>query len=208
MKRPSLFAGLSGYPLMAIVLFMVYAAIVLGWYQDSAPWWLALAAVLAATRTLSAVGQVRRYKAWSAQWQAMSEPVSAQRRIPHPHRSAEVVTQNQPSTAKEPHRGRLLAIVAALLVLAIPAYVGDGSDRVSSALTCLWLAACLYLAFRLLRRLMRRGIKRHEQRTAPQKREAESPFVTWVMDRASSSPSRAEAMRALPDYCARLLWRG
>jgi hypothetical protein len=199
MNRPSILTRLMGCRLIALVLLIASGAAILGWLAGGAPWWIGVIALLTAMQTLSAVGQVRRHKAWAAKWQAMGEPVGAPRRIP-PIDGEKAIRQNPASPAKEPRRGRLRAIVAALLALAIPVYVGDGSDMVSSALTCLWLAACLYLAFRILRRVMRRRSKRHEQSTAL-KREAETPFVTWVMKRPSSSPSRAEAMRVLPDYC-------
>jgi hypothetical protein len=204
MKRPSALTRLMGAPLIALVLLLASGAVFVGWLAGGAPWWLGFIALFMALQTLSAVGQVSRYKAWSAKWQAMGEPVGAPRRIP-PNRGEEVVRQTPASSPKEPRRGRLRLIVAALLALAIPIYAGNGSDTVSPALTCLWLAACLYLAFRLLRRLMRRSPKRHDQEAAPRTREAESAFVTWVMNRPSSSPSRAEATRALPDYCLRLL---
>jgi hypothetical protein len=207
MNQPSILTRLMASRFVALLLLLACGAVILECVADGASWWLGFIALLTALQTLSAVSQVRRYKQWAAKWQAMAEPVGAPRRIP-PNQLEEVVRQNPASTAKEPRRGRLRIIVAALLALAIPVYVGDGSDRVSSALACLWLAACLYLAFRLLRRVMRRGAKRHEPRTAPGMREVENPFVTWVTDRASSSPSRAEATRALPDYCARLLLAG
>jgi hypothetical protein len=52
---------------------------------------------------------------------------------------------------------------------------------------------------------MRRGVKRHEAKAVAAREETESPFVEWVMDRAASSPSRAEAERNLPEYSRRLL---
>ncbi len=204
MNRPSIFTRLMGGRLVALVLLLASGAVILGWFADDAPWWFGTIALLTAMQTLAAVGQVRRYKDWSAKWQAMAEPVGAARPVP-PNDDKRAVRQNPASTAREPRRGRLRVMVAALLALLIPVYVADASDTVSSALTCLWLAACLYLGFRLLAGLMRRGDrKRHEQKAAP-KQEAENPFVTLVMDRPSSSSSRAEAPRALPDYCARLL---
>jgi hypothetical protein len=66
-----LLVRVAGSPLRAFLLFVCYAAIVAGWYEGDVVWWLALTALGAAMRTLSAVGQVRRYKAWLAEWNAM-----------------------------------------------------------------------------------------------------------------------------------------
>ena len=188
MKRPSLLTRLMGARLIALVLLIACGVVFVGWFEGGAPWWLGFVALFTALQTLSSVGQVRRYKAWAAKWQAMGEPMSAPPRL----------------IEKKRRHGWLPVIVAALLTLAIPVYVGDGSDMVSSALTCLWVAACLYLAFRFLRRVMRRGAKRREEKSMTARKETETPFVAWVMGRASSSPSRAEAERNLPEYSARV----
>ena len=207
MNQPSMITRLMASRFIALVLLLASGAVVVQWLTGGASWWQGILALLMAMQTLSAVGKVSRYKAWAAKWQAMAESVGATRNTSH-SQPEETVNQNPASTAKAPRSGRLRVVLAALLAFAIPLYVGEDIDRASPALACLWLAICLYLGFRLLRRVMRRdGGKRHEQRTAPQKREAENPFVTWVMHRPSSSPSRAEATHALPDYCARLLTR-
>ena len=56
------------------------------------------------------------------------------------------------------------------------------------------------LASRLIPRLRRRSGKR----AAVKQAKAEAEPVAWVVDRASSSPSRAEAEKNLPEYAARL----
>ncbi len=205
MKPPSMLTRLMAGRLMSIMLLLACGAIGLGCFAGEASWWLGLVALFMVLQTLSAIGQVRRYKEWAAKWQAMAGPVGAQRPAPANDRG---VGQNAASAVKEPRRGRLRIVVAVLLVLAIPVYVADGTDMVSSGLRCLWFAACLYLAARLLRRIFRRGAKSQERRSVAGRPKAESPFVAWVMAPASSSPSRTEAVRALPDYCAPLLSRG
>lgn len=207
MTRPSALTRLMASRFVALVLMFASGAVLVGWVAGDAPWWLAIVAVLTQMQTLAAIGRVRRYKDWAAKWQAMAEPVGGLRGIPQSQRE-EGVRQTPASPAKAPRRGRLRIFVAALLALGIPLYVGGDTDAASPALAGLWLAVCSYLCFRLVRRVTRRrGQKRGEQANVPQKREAESPFVTWVMNRPSSSPSRAEATRALPDYCGRLLTR-
>jgi hypothetical protein len=76
MKRPSLLVRVAGSPPVAILLFVVYSLVVIAWYQEAAPWWLALLAGFLAIQTPSAVREVRRYKVWAAEWRAMGEPVT------------------------------------------------------------------------------------------------------------------------------------
>jgi len=71
MTRPALFVRVAGSPRSAVLLFMCYTAVVVGWCEGTIVWWLGLAAVGLFIRTLSAVGQLRRYKAWLAEWNAM-----------------------------------------------------------------------------------------------------------------------------------------
>jgi hypothetical protein len=51
-------------------------------------------------------------------------------------------------------------------------------------------------------------VKRGEKKAVEVAKKEEAPFVVWTMKGALSSPSRADAARQLPDYCARLLSRG
>jgi hypothetical protein len=192
---------------MALVLLLACGAVIVEWLTGGASWWQGMLALLMAMQTLSAVGKVSRYKRWSAQWQAMAEPAIASQRTSYHQGGDDSVTKRSTTTAKAQRSGWLRVVVAMLLALAIPLYVGQDIDRASPALACLWLAICVYLGFRLLRRISRRGVKDGEQRSAPQNREVENPFVTWVVNRPSSSPSRAYAVRNLPEYSARLLSR-
>jgi hypothetical protein len=185
MTRPSFSARVAGSPLGALLLFLVYAAVVAGWYEGQVVWWLALGSVGAAIRTLSAVGRVRRYKAWLAAWNAMGATEEA-----------------APSREEKRRRRRQLFVtVAALLLLAIPVCLSylQGNEESRAALALLWVAACLYLVGLVLRSITRRMAKRRKAQ-----REATKP-VEWMLGRASSSPSRSEATRKLPEYCGRLL---
>ena len=144
-------------------------------------------------RTLSAFGQVRRYKVWRAEWEAMGAPLHA-----------------PPKPAAMPKRRWKLVAFALLLLFVIPLLMSDGGldDGLATALTCLWLVDSLYLACKLLATI-RRGFSRASVRfTAPPQAKAEATPVVWLLDRASSSPSCADAVRNLPEYSARLLSRG
>jgi hypothetical protein len=200
MNPPSLLARLAGRPRAAWLLFAVYAAVVLGWYEGDVVWWLALGAVGAAIRTLSAVGQVRRYKAWQAQWQAMGEPL---------HTAAP-----PPRLPKKTKRRRGRFIGAALLFLGLPAYLAQivndewhSNDTLVGLLALLWGAVCLYLVFRFFRGIVRRGTTRHAGKAEGVEAETEVAPVAWLVGRPSFSPSCADAMRNLPEYSARLLKR-
>jgi hypothetical protein len=72
MNRPSALVRFAGYPPMATLLLIGYALIVAGWYQGRVSWWIGVAAIAAAGRTLGAIKRVRVYKAWLADWQAMT----------------------------------------------------------------------------------------------------------------------------------------
>jgi len=186
MTRPSFGVRVAGSPGGAFLLFVVYAIVITGWYEGQVAWWLALGSVGAAFRTLSAVGRVRRYKVWLAEWNAMggqeeSAPPRQENRSP---------------------RRRVFITIAALLLLAIPACLPylQGSDEWRTALTLLWVVDCLCLVGLVLRSIIGRLKKRSQA-----KREAIIAPVEWMLGRAFSSPSRSEASRNLPEHCSRLL---
>jgi len=81
-----------------------------------------------------------------------------------------------------------------ILVLLIPVYLSLPSQY-TSQLIIVWLLALLYLGVKLVRRLRRR---RNVTGSA-------DAVVTWLLGSVSSSPSPAEAAKALPEYSARLL---
>jgi hypothetical protein len=185
MNRPPLLVRVAGSPLPAFLFFLSYAAIVVSWSQGEAPWWLALVAVGASIRTLSAIGRLRRYKAWLAEWNAIS-------------------AAEQPRPKEKPGgRQRMLITGAASLLLAIPAAAPhlQGNAALGTALTLVWVAAFVYLLAVVLRNIRRRTAKcrKAEPETA------DTPVVEWMLGQASSSPSRSEAARKLPEYSTRLL---
>jgi hypothetical protein len=183
MNRPRRLVRLAGSPRGALLLFIGYAVIVYGWYQGDVPWWLAVGAVAAGFRTLAAVGRMRRYKAWLADWQGMG-------------------AGDEPPRPKK-RRGWVLVAGAALLVVAIPLVQPETGPN--DALTVLWCVACLYLVFALVRGILRRIRGRRKVKAEVAQTRDEAAPVAWLVPRAASSPSRADAMRSVPDYCARLM---
>ncbi len=190
MNRPAPLVRLAGSPLGAILLFVIYGMVVVGWYEGHTAWWLALGAVGAAMRTLGAVGKVRRYKSWLADWQAMS-------------------TEMQPVRPEKKRGGRgwLGIFTAAVLFFVIPVCLPQIRDyqALANALTWLWLADCLFLVFVLLRGILRRSARMRRRSADRRRAKAEDAPVAWLLGRPSSSPSRLDATRCLPEYSARLL---
>lgn len=180
MKAPTPLSRLTGIPVVAILLFIVYGTVIVAWSDGRVPWWWALFAAFAALRTLKAMGEVRRYKTWLANWNAMDEQEQARSR-------RKMLTLN-----------RVLLVIAGAAFLFLPLLRAPGTS--DSALNQgVWVISALYLVFALLRFILRRkGRAAHDS-------QAESAPVTLLIGRPSSSPSREEATKRLPDYCARLL---
>jgi hypothetical protein len=181
MSRPPLLVRVAGSPLPAFLLFVGYALVVAGWYDGEVAWWLALGSVGAAMRTVAAIGRVRRYKAWLAEWNAMGE------------------MEHLRPKKKRSWRRRIFITGAVLLLLAIPACLQHLQGNQALQLLC--VVGCICLVAVVLRSIKRRIAKR--RKAEPE--DVSIPVVEWMLGRASSSPSRAEAARKLPEYCARLL---
>ena len=173
---------LAGAPVGALVLFLLYASLIYGWYQGNVSWWVALAALGLAFRTLSAMGARRRYLAWKAEWDAMAT-MGEQR--PRPH-------------AKRASASRSIWVAALVWVASLASMPpAQGNDALVKVLLLVWVVSSLYLVFRCIRRTARRAAVKRQK-------EAEDAPVSWAGGRASSSPSRESAQRNLPGYSARL----
>lgn len=180
MNSPSIFVRVAGYPLVALALLFGCLVFIAGWYHGQVSWVLGVFAIWLALQTVAAVRQRRGYKAWIAQWtsigsQGESQPVQKSRWF----RSLTTV---------------VAVIMSVILVLLIPVYLSLPSQY-TSQLIIVWLLALLYLGVKLVRRLRRR---RNVTGSA-------DAVVTWLLGSVSSSPSPAEAAKALPEYSARLL---
>ncbi len=118
MTRPSFSARVAGHPLVATVLFALYAAMVIGW-------WLC-GFTGSPLRTLAAVRLKRAYKAWRAEW--------------------DYINGNEVTPKKKSGRG--LIIFAALYVVALPLMPRLAiNDTFKVVIVALWGLACLYLVF-------------------------------------------------------------
>jgi hypothetical protein len=188
MNQPGPLARVAGKPWGACALLVASAGLMGGVYIGELPWGLVFVALCMVSCTINSVAQVRAYKEWAGRWQAMAtgEPVvrAPKRRNPAPDIAVGIIA------------------VAALPWLA--SQFSDSGERLIIGLT--WMAICLWLMFLAVRGMVRRARARRVR--AAEKAVAQDAPVTWLIEPASSSPSRNDAVRALPDYCPRLLSRG
>lgn len=185
MTRPSWLVRLAGSPAGSVLLILFCGCIIEQWCEGAIHGWVALAAAWIILQTVSARKQMRRYNAWVAEWREMggeSVPAAGKR-----------------SPAKL--WGGAVVLVAVLLTLR---WLFPNQPQQGHAFAVVWcFAFAVLVVFRLVLLLRRRSGKRAVLKQA--KSEAEP--VTWVVGRASSSPSRAEAEKNLPEYAARVLSR-
>ena len=99
---------------------------------------------------------------------------------------------------KLPSTGRVLVLIAAAMFL-FPFFQAPGTSD-SGLKDVAWVVSGLYLVFALVRFILRRVRKGRSAEG-----DGESKPVSWLIDRASSSPSREDAAQHLPEYCAGLL---
>jgi hypothetical protein len=178
MTRPDLFIRFTGSPLGALLLFALYVAIGVSWHQGVAPWWLALGAVGAALRTWRSVRHMRTYKRWRAQWQEMGE-------------------DDTPKPSK-PRSYGWVYVLACLLLVGIPIFLGGHSEAPSAFLSLVWIVTGMFLLVAFVRAVIRRTKYRRDEN-------ALSALVTWMVGKPFSSPSRSAAQKALPDYTLRVM---
>ena len=197
MNQPTWVTRFVGAPRIAAVLYVGLGLLLLGWAGGEVSWWLGVAALCGVGKVRKAVRDVRNYNQWWTAWQSMGAAIAPP----------------QPATLKPPLRKRAASswagvIVAAVSFVVIPffAAVPGVSEALREGLTALWCFMVLYLVYKLAVTIVR-GLRRKSGITgskAKAQRGAED-VVEWVLPRASSSPSRADAMRNLPDYSARLI---
>jgi hypothetical protein len=146
-----------------------------------------LVAVYIASHTANSVRELRAYNGWTQQWQAMAGVTAAPPR----------------RMKKHPALDNAVGMVAVVALPWLESLVSDRMER--RLLVLLWLVVCLVLLFRGVRGVVR-FIKARCVRSKVESTQIQP--VSWLVDRASSSPSRADAMRQLPDYSGRLIGRG
>ena len=188
MNAPSPLTRLTGTPRVAALLIAVYALVIWGWSQGQVHGFLALIALAAIFQTLGAMREVRTYKNWKTNWDAMGQL--------HP-------TPPPKKTFWRDQRRQwkwLLNISTVAYFVLLPLSHQQTHQPTPPIQSFLWVVSGLYVAFLVLRAIVRRFKKPRKAKAAPL-----VPPVEWMLRSASSSPSRMEATQKLPDYCARLL---
>ena len=200
MNPPTAMTRWLGTPRVAAAMYVGGLIAVLGWFGGAVPWWLAIIAVCFLGTVKKAINDVRRYDQWRAQWDAMA-PGSA---------SAPAATPKAQVRRRKPSSRWTGVIAAALLLFPIIPFLplSATSEAARNALTLLWLATALYLVCKLVLNLRpaRASLKAAPASPAQSKNTGPATdVVEWVLPRASSSPSRADIMRQLPEHCMRLM---
>lgn len=198
MNQPTPMTRFIGKPRVAAVLYVGLGLAVLGWAEGAVPWWLGVAALCTAGSVRKAVKDVRSYKQWWTAWGAMGAATAPPR----------------PATSKPDARGHNASsswarvIVAAVSLVMIPVWMAapGASEALRQGLTALWCCTAVYLLWKLATRLGRAFFRAAGTASAGERKtSAPAEVVEWALPRASSSPSRAEAMQNLPEYSARLI---
>lgn len=190
-----------GQPPVAALLFIGYAAIGWGWYAYNLNFLFVVAAILAAKRTLAAVNELREFNYRQAHIEMM-------------------VTGERPTLQKgmgRAQRGRIILALFAAFVAATthpPAYFlqeASGNEQVRMVMWVLCVGICALTALTVFGKMIAWAIRPTVKKPNPpaQAPEAapEAAPVSWTLDCAASSPSRADATAQLPDYCAAMLKR-
>jgi hypothetical protein len=188
MNRPGPLARVAGTPWGACALLLASAALMGGVYIGELPWGLVFVALCMVSCTINSIAQVRAHKEWAGRWQAMA--------------TGEAVVRAP--RKKNPAQDIAVGIIAVATLPWLASQFSDSGERLIIGLT--WMAICLRLMFLAVRGMVRRA--RARRMRAAEKAVAQDAPVTLLIEPASSSPSRNDAVRALPDYCARLLSRG
>jgi hypothetical protein len=190
-----------GTPRVAAVLYVGLGLLVLGWAGGEVSWWMAIAALYGAGTVRKAVRDVRNYNQWWSAWQAMGAGGAPP----------------QEATLKPPLRkGRASSwtrvLLAAVSFVVIPFFIAvpGASEALREGLTVVWCFMVLYLVCKLTVTIVR-GLRRKRGVTGTGLKEktqsGAGEVVEWVLPRALSSPSRADAIQNLPEYSARLIER-
>jgi hypothetical protein len=199
MNPPTSMTRLVGTPRTANVLYVGAGLLVFGWFGGAVPWWLGIVALCSVGTVRKAVLDVRRYDAWAADWQAMGRQGMASPRPPAKP-SFRMRNQNVPPWVS--------ITIASLSLVVFPVLIAaPGADEtIRHTLTLMWLGMALYLLWKLAARLRRAFVKAAgTTRAGDRKNGAATDVVAWVLPRASSSPSRADATRRLPEFSARVM---
>jgi hypothetical protein len=190
MKPPTAVTKFVGQPRVAAVLYVTCGLLALGWAGGHIAGWLALAALCFAVSVQKAVQDLRRYNEWQADWSAMG------------NRPAVAVEKRK---AVSPWRS---VLTAALYLIIIPLFIAvpQATEPVRDTLAFLWLGIAGYLLWKVAAICSRQTTKSvNRAREEANGASTASGVVECVLPLPLSPPSRIDALRGLPGYCARLI---
>jgi hypothetical protein len=186
MNRPSIGVRFAGSRPGALVLLGLCMWGVVAWYQGKASQWLMLAALMAGLWTLKCVARMRGYGAWAGAWEAMG-------------------ADGAPGQVKKRQVLRWCWLLAIGVHVALIIFWPGASAPLASAFEDAVVADWFFLGTLALVSAGRLLVRRRRVKAAKHDAKLEAAPVAWLLGRASSSPSRAEAARNVPAYCAGLL---
>lgn len=198
MNQPTSMTRFLGTPRVSAALYVVCAVCVLGWLGGEVPWWLGLVALCFVGTVRKAVKDVRRYNQWARAWAAMGNapPIARSAAVP-----GSTVRKRKTSSS----RAAVIVAVLSLVIIPMVMHGMRADDALSTWLALLWLGMAGYLVFRLATLRRAPSPAAGTVSAGERKNSAPADVVEWVLPRASSSPSRIDAMRRLPEYSARLM---
>jgi len=179
MKRPGALVFFFGNPAVLLILVLVTLYLAYAWLADDGAPVPALVAFIALGYGASCSNELRKYKDWKQEWDAMGGKAPGTR----------ISSQNLPIRI-------LLGIPAWLFGLYLVMSAGDDSGA-QFAKTCFWLATAIGIGT-----LLYRGMRRGQSATSTS---ANYPDVTVCLAVPRSSPSVQEAHTQLPGYCLSLM---
>lgn len=193
MNPPTSVTKVLGKPRVATFLYVACGFAALGWVGGHLPGWLALTTLFFARIARKAAQDLRRYNEWRAEWSAMG------------NKSAAAVEKCK---TVSPWRS---VLNTAICLIIIPAFLAipQTTEPVRDTLTLLWVGMAGYLLWKVAAicsrpaSLASKAANRAGE--AASRANTQSGVVECVLPLPSSSPTRIDASRRLPAYCARLI---
>lgn len=187
MKTPPLTTRFLGNPVVALCMWVWLLHALAGWYLQQPSIGETIFAGCFAVCSLSSWRKMRVHQAWLRQWNDTGrDETGTPARIPASGRRKSALMFFLP------------VVALMLLLLAANNAPADGMPL----LRLLSLGCVAWLVVATLVRKFRKHSEVRESRSV----KAEAPsIVAWVAGPAGCAPSRSDACKDLPDYCARIM---
>ncbi|HEX4231154.1 MAG TPA: hypothetical protein VHZ07_20925 [Bryobacteraceae bacterium] len=186
MKAPTLLTRAFGNPVFAVIACGWFINALRGWYLGHSSLLETMLAGGCAVRSLSSWRTLRNHQAWLRQWNDAGTPPA----------SASETPASESRSDRSASKGAV--IVSLLLIILLPlAARGIEHDATTNTLAVLaWFACIVWFPVALVKYRRQRGAVSADKPVKPEP----PPVVAWVAEPASIAPTRADAIRNLPDY--------